>query len=89
MSYQVEESFVQQSSSNVQLLSQQKGSKLRNIVPIEYIKGEYAYVDQIGQTAAKPITTRHADTPIMNAEHARRRGLLPFLPVYAVPSAAS
>lgn len=73
MSYQIEESFVQQYSSNVQLLSQQKGSKLRSIVPIEYIKGEYAYVDQIGQTAAKPITTRHADTPIMNVEHARRR----------------
>lgn len=73
MSYQIEESFVQQYSSNVQLLSQQKGSKLRSIVPIEYIKGEYAYVDQIGHTAAKPITTRHADTPIMNVEHSRRR----------------
>ena len=37
------------------------------------IKGEYAYVEQIGATAAKIKESRHGDTPIMNTPHGRRR----------------
>ena len=73
MSNEVETSFVQQYTSNVTLLTQQKGSKLRPFVDVEPIKGEYAYVEQIGATAAKIKESRHGDTPIMNTPHDRRR----------------
>lgn len=73
MSNEVETSFVQQYTSNVTLLTQQKGSKLRPFVDVEPIKGEYAYVEQIGATAAKIKESRHGDTPIMNTPHGRRR----------------
>lgn len=73
MSNEVETSFVKQYTGNVTLLTQQKGSKLRPFVDIEPIKGEYAYVEQIGATAAKIKESRHGDTPVMNTPHGRRR----------------
>lgn len=73
MSNEVETSFVQQFTGNVTLLTQQKGSKLRQFVDIEPVKGEFAYVEQIGQTAAKVKESRHGDTPVMNTKHDRRR----------------
>ena len=79
MSNEVETSFVQQYTENVTLLTQQKGSKLRQYVDIEPINGEFAYVEQIGQTAAKVKESRHGDTPVMNTPHGRRRlQLIPY-----------
>lgn len=73
MSTNVTTSFVQQYSSNVQLLLQQKGSKLRQYVSEESVRGEYAYVDFIGKAVAKAKANRHEDTPLSDSEHARRR----------------
>lgn len=79
MSREVETSFVQQFTGNVMLLTQQKGSKLRKYVDIEPVKGEYAFVEQIGQTAARVKESRHGDTPVMNTPHGRRRlSLVPY-----------
>ena len=52
---------------------QQKGSKLRNLVGFESVRGKHAYIDQIGQVAAVKKTTRHADTPRSDTPHKRRR----------------
>ena len=49
---QITTAFVNQFSSNVQLLSQQMGSLLRNTVDIETVNGEKAFFDQVGSTAA-------------------------------------
>lgn len=73
MSIQITTAFVQQYSANVQMLAQQKGSKLRGAVRYESITGENAFFDQIGATAARRRPSRHSDTPRMDNPHARRR----------------
>ena len=73
MSTQVTTAFVNQFSSNVQLLSQQIGSKLRGAVSEESVTGEKAFFDQIGSGVAQLRTSRHADTPLMETPHSRRQ----------------
>mgnify|MGYP003141994230 FL=1 len=72
MSTQVSTAFVNQFSSNVQLLSQQMGSLLRSCVSEESVTGEKGFFDQVGSTAAQKRTTRHGDTPLMETPHSRR-----------------
>lgn len=73
MSNQITTAFVQQYSNNVQMLSQQKGSLLRNSVRIESVTGKNAFFDQVGSATAVKRLTRHADTPQMDTPHSRRR----------------
>ena len=73
MSSQVTTAFVQQYSANVQMLSQQMGSRLRDAVRIENVVGKNAFIDQIGKATAQLRTSRHADTPQLDTPHARRR----------------
>ena len=72
MSTQITTAFVNQFSANVQLLSQQMGSLLRNAVDVESVNGEKAFFDQVGSAAAVLRTSRHADTPIVDTPHSRR-----------------
>ena len=73
MSIQITTSFVEQYSSNVSMLSQQMGSKLRGSVDVENINGKNAFFDQVGVTAAQLRTSRHGDTPQIDTPHSRRR----------------
>ena len=73
MSIQITTSFVEQYSSNVSMLSQQMGSKLRGSVDVENINGKNAFFDQVGVTAAQIRTSRHGDTPQIDTPHSRRR----------------
>ena len=73
MSSQITTAFVQQYSSNVQLLSQQKGSLFRNAVRVESQVGKNAFYDQVGSATAQKRLSRHADTPQIDTPHARRR----------------
>ena len=73
MSTQVTTAFVQQYSANVQMLSQQMGSRLRDAVRVENITGKNAFFDQVGKATAQKRVTRHADTPQIDTPHARRR----------------
>ena len=73
MSIQITTSFVEQYSSNVTMLSQQMGSKLRGSVDVENITGKNAFFDQVGVTAAQIRTSRHGDTPQIDTPHSRRR----------------
>jgi len=73
MSSQVTTAFVQQYSANVQMLSQQMGSRLRDAVNIENVVGKNAFIDQIGKATAQLRTSRHGDTPQLDTPHARRR----------------
>ena len=63
MSTQITTAFVQQYSSNVSMLSQQKGSLLRKAVEIESVVGKNAFFDQVGSATAQKRTSRHSDTP--------------------------
>ena len=73
MSTQVTTAFVQQYSANVQMLSQQMGSLLRDKVRVESVTGKNAFLDQVGSVTAVEKTSRHSDTPQIDTPHARRR----------------
>lgn len=75
MSYeQVSTAFVRQYMNNVDFLVQQKGSRLRNAVNVVTgVRGEQVFMDRIGPTEAQKVTTRHADSPLIETTHDRRR----------------
>jgi len=73
MSVQITTAFVEQYRGNVEHLVQQKSSRLRNNVSVETVVGKNAFFEQVGVTAARIRTTRHADTPRMDTPHSRRR----------------
>ena len=73
MSTQITTAFVEQYSSNVAMLAQQMGSRLRAAVDVENVTGKNAFFDQVGVTAAQVRTSRHADTPQIDTPHSSRR----------------
>ncbi len=74
MSFEITTAFVQQYGDNVQLLSQQKASRLRSAVYVEPgVVGKTAYIDQVGSVTAQVITNRHGDSPLNSTPHRRRR----------------
>ena len=73
MSQQIPTAFVDQFSSNIFHLSQQKGSRLRAAVRNESQKGESGFYDRIGAAVAQKKVSRHADTPQIDTPHSRRR----------------
>lgn len=72
MSTQITTAFVNQFSANIQMLSQQMGSLLRDAVDVESVNGEKAFFDQVGAASAVLRTSRHADTPLVDTPHSRR-----------------
>ena len=73
MSTQITTAFVEQYSSNIQMLSQQKGSILRDKVRLESVTGKNAFFDQVGSVTASVRSSRHSDTPQSDTPHSRRR----------------
>jgi hypothetical protein len=73
MSSQITTAFVQQYSANIQMLSQQMGSLLRDKVRLESVTGKNAFFDQVGSVTAVLKTSRHSDTPQIDTPHSRRR----------------
>jgi len=73
MSVEITTAFVEQYSANIQLLSQQKGSRLSGAIRNESVTGKNAFFEQIGTVAARVRSSRHADTPRMDTPHSRRR----------------
>jgi len=76
MSSQITTAFVQQYSANIQMLSQQMGSLLRDRVRLESVVGKNAFFDQVGSVTAVLRTSRHSDTPQIDTPHAREEYLL-------------
>lgn len=73
MSFEVTTAFVQQYSTNVSLLLQQRGSRLRDCVTVGSYTGKAAKaVEQIGSVTAQARTSRHADTPLISTPHDAR-----------------
>lgn len=67
MSFNITTHFVQQYTTNVQLLLQQKGSKLRNAVSVGSYTGKAAKaIEQVGPVTAQKRTIRHGDTPLIS-----------------------
>lgn len=79
MSFTVDTAHVQAYNANINLLSQQMGSRLAGHVRRETQSAKYDYYDRIDATAAVEVTTRHGDTPLISTTHDRRRcGLRDF-----------
>lgn len=77
MSFTITDAFVQQFTAAIQLVAQQETSRLRDCVRVDMMTGEAAYFEQLGATAARKVMARHADSPMMNSQHLRRR-LVPY-----------
>ena len=74
MANYIDNAYVKAFSSNIEMLSQQKGSKLRNAVRVKPgVVGEDVYIDQLKKSAAKTKTTRNADVEYVNSEYDRRK----------------
>jgi hypothetical protein len=73
MSNQITTAMVEQYKSNVLMLAQQKGSKLRGTVRSEEVTGKNAYFERIGAVDMVDATSRHDDTPQIDTPHSRRR----------------
>lgn len=73
MSTQITTAMVEQYSANLQILMQQAESRLRGAVRVESVVGKNAFFDQLGATAAVLRSNRHADTPLVDTPHLRRR----------------
>jgi hypothetical protein len=73
MSFDIDVASVQQYTTNVQLLLQQKGSVLRDVVSIGNYTGKAAKaIEQIGAVTASRVTTRHDDTQLKSTDHSAR-----------------
>lgn len=72
MSTQITTSFIQGFKQGIDILSQQRGSKLQNSVRNEMQNSKQDHYDQISATAVVERTTRHGDTPLVNTPHSRR-----------------
>lgn len=73
MSFEANVAFVQQYKANLELLLQQKGSRLRSAVMSDtYIGKAGKAIEQIGAVKAVKRTTRHGDTPLISTPHDAR-----------------
>lgn len=73
MSNQITTANTRQYKSNVELLLQTMGSRLREAVMEDTYTGEGGRpVNQIGQVTAQKKVSRHADTPLIETPHASR-----------------
>ena len=73
MSFQVNAAFVQQYSTNVMMLLQQQGSKLRGAVQNMKFLGKAASVaEQFGSVSPVRNQSRHSDTPLISTPQDKR-----------------
>lgn len=73
MSLQIPVNFVDQFSSYILNLSQQKKPILRHVCRMQDVTGDTMYVERIGPKDAQPRGARHGATPISDADHSRRK----------------
>lgn len=72
MSQEITEAHVKQFNSNVYMLSQQRGSRLRKAVRQETQQSKAQSFDRVGTVTASKIQSRHGDTPLTDTPHSRR-----------------
>jgi hypothetical protein len=73
MSFNVSTAFVQQYSTNVMMLLQQQGSRLRNAVMQYKFQGKAASMaEQFGNVSPVRNSSRHSDTPLISTPQDKR-----------------
>lgn len=73
MSFQVDTALVKSYHATIQILSQQRGSRLAPFVRRETQNSKDDFYDRIDATSAVEVTSRHADTPLISTPHDRRK----------------
>lgn len=77
MSISIPQAYVEQFSSMVHMLSEQRTSRLRRTVQITPVKGESFSEERLGGIdAPNKIINLHGDTPLNNLPHTRRWGFI-------------
>lgn len=73
MSFNVSTAFVQQYSTNVMMLLQQQGSRIRNAVtPFKFVGKAASMAEQFGQVSPVRNQSRHSDTPLISTPQDKR-----------------
>lgn len=73
MSVQVNTAFVQQYSTNIMMLLQQKGSVLRNsVMSYSFVGKAASMAEQFGSVTPVRNQSRHSDTPLISTPHDKR-----------------
>ena len=73
MSFEIPTNFVVQYTTNVEMLLQQRGSKLRDAVTVGSYTGKSGtVVEQFGKVKATKNISRHGDTPLISTPSDRR-----------------
>jgi hypothetical protein len=72
MSDQFQSALVRQYHANIEMLLQQRGGVLQPYVRMETQKSERQFYEQVGSVVAEQVTTRFAESPIVNTPHDRR-----------------
>lgn len=73
MSFQVSNAFVDMYKGTLEALVRQEGSRLRDTITLETIRGKQAYFDQVGGVKAMEKKGRHSDVEYNDTPHKRRR----------------
>lgn len=76
MSFDIPVSFVQQFSSTIYMLAEQRYSRLRGAVMVQPVTGESFAVERMGGVSVNQVTSRHGDTPLNSTPHTRRWGFI-------------
>lgn len=75
MSFSIDQSFVDQFSTNVHMLVEQRTSRLRGTVEVVPVTGESFSVERLGgYDDVNEVTDRHGDTPLNELDHTKRWG---------------
>lgn len=72
MSIEIGTAFIQGFKQGIDILTQQRGSKLQSTVRNEMQASKQDHYDQIGSTAVVQRTLRHGSTPQVDTPHSRR-----------------
>lgn len=76
MSFSVPQSYVEQFSSNVHMLAEQRTSRLLGTVIMESIEAESFAVERLDSVEANIVADLHGDTPLNSTPHSRRWGFV-------------
>jgi hypothetical protein len=76
MSYTITTAMVEQYSAAVIMLAQQKDTRLQKACQIASVVGKSFYAERLGSSEMHERTSRHADIPLSEDEHTRRKGTI-------------
>lgn len=76
MSFSVPQSYVEQFSETVHMLSEQKMSRLMGRVMMESVNAESFAIERLDSVEAEIVADLHGDTPLTSTPHSRRWGFV-------------